>query len=177
MKFRIFSYFCGTFLPSWIRIRIPNTDPDTLTWLNPDPKRCIKQAKCDEYGTSLNFFSLHRFIETDRSPAEKMARLAVLLALSQPPTRSRITDMFLPALRIPLIRNWLSSSILTIFSKDYNYNYKILWFTRIHILFNVHKNVQVGPGTADPKEIFTDSVHFVRIWSNISSSRKTYFFK
>merc|ERR1712096_270927 len=28
-----------------------------------------------------------RFIETDRSPAEKMARLAVLLALSQPPTR------------------------------------------------------------------------------------------
>merc|ERR1719427_2330393 len=28
-----------------------------------------------------------RFIETDRSPAEKMARLAVLLALAQPPTR------------------------------------------------------------------------------------------
>merc|ERR1719357_2267091 len=28
-----------------------------------------------------------RFIETDRSPAEKMARLAVLLALNQPPTR------------------------------------------------------------------------------------------
>merc|ERR1712106_309168 len=28
-----------------------------------------------------------RFIETDRYPAEKMARLAVLLALSQPPTR------------------------------------------------------------------------------------------
>merc|ERR1740128_1380448 len=28
-----------------------------------------------------------RFIETDRSPAEKMARLAVLLSLSQPPTR------------------------------------------------------------------------------------------
>lgn len=27
------------------------------------------------------------FIETDRSPAEKMARLAVLLALTQPPTR------------------------------------------------------------------------------------------
>lgn len=31
-----------------------------------------------------------RFIETDRSPAEKMARLAVLLALSQPPTRSSL---------------------------------------------------------------------------------------
>ena len=28
-----------------------------------------------------------RFIETGRCPAEKMARLAVLLALSQPPTR------------------------------------------------------------------------------------------
>merc|ERR1719192_3319529 len=28
-----------------------------------------------------------RFIETDRSPAEKMSRLAVLLALAQPPTR------------------------------------------------------------------------------------------
>ncbi len=25
-------------VPSWIRIRIPNTDPDPLTWLNPDPK-------------------------------------------------------------------------------------------------------------------------------------------
>jgi hypothetical protein len=28
-------YFCGSFLPSWIRIRIP--DPDPLTQLNPDP--------------------------------------------------------------------------------------------------------------------------------------------
>ena len=31
-----------------------------------------------------------RFIETDRSPAEKMSRLAVLLALAQPPTRSSL---------------------------------------------------------------------------------------
>merc|ERR1719347_1361015 len=31
-----------------------------------------------------------RFIETDRSPAEKMARLAVLLALAQPPTRQSL---------------------------------------------------------------------------------------
>ena len=31
-----------------------------------------------------------RFIETDRSPAEKRARLAVLLALNQPPTRSAL---------------------------------------------------------------------------------------
>ncbi len=30
--------FCGSFLPFWIRVRIPNPDPDTdsLTWLNPD---------------------------------------------------------------------------------------------------------------------------------------------
>ncbi len=38
MKFLIFFfYFCGSSLPSWIRIRIPNTDPDPLTWLNSDP--------------------------------------------------------------------------------------------------------------------------------------------
>ncbi len=30
---------CGSFLPSWIRIRIPNTDPDPLAWLNTDPTR------------------------------------------------------------------------------------------------------------------------------------------
>jgi hypothetical protein len=30
-----FFYFCGSFLPSWIRI--PNPDPDPLTRLNPDP--------------------------------------------------------------------------------------------------------------------------------------------
>ncbi len=43
-NFWIFFYFCGSFLPSWIRIqiRIPNTDPDPLTWLNPDPKHCMK---------------------------------------------------------------------------------------------------------------------------------------
>ncbi len=40
--FLIFFYFCGSFLPSWIRIRIPNTDPDPLTWLSPDPQPCVK---------------------------------------------------------------------------------------------------------------------------------------
>ncbi len=39
MKLLNFFYFCGSFLPSWIRIRIPNTDPDSLTWLNPGPIR------------------------------------------------------------------------------------------------------------------------------------------
>jgi|LakMenE18May11ns_1017448.scaffolds.fasta_scaffold9415385_1 hypothetical protein len=43
-------YFCGSFLPSWIRIWIPNPDPDPLTRLNldpdmdtdPDPQPCLK---------------------------------------------------------------------------------------------------------------------------------------
>jgi hypothetical protein len=34
-----FFYFCGSFLLSWIRIRIPNTDPDPLARLNTDPIR------------------------------------------------------------------------------------------------------------------------------------------
>ncbi len=35
----IFFYFCGSFLPSWVRIRIPNTNPDPQTRLNTDPIR------------------------------------------------------------------------------------------------------------------------------------------
>jgi hypothetical protein len=38
MKFQNFFFcICGSFLPSWIRIRIPNPDP--LNWLNSDPLR------------------------------------------------------------------------------------------------------------------------------------------
>ncbi len=37
-------YFCGSFLPSWIRIRIPNPDPDPMTRLNPDPIRIRNPA-------------------------------------------------------------------------------------------------------------------------------------
>jgi hypothetical protein len=47
MKFLIFFYFCGSFLPSWIRIRI--TNPELLTWLNPDPIRIhirIRNTDC-----------------------------------------------------------------------------------------------------------------------------------
>ncbi len=43
-KLNIFGikYFCGSFLPSWIRIQIRNPDPDTgpPARLNPDPKHC-----------------------------------------------------------------------------------------------------------------------------------------
>ncbi len=38
-QFCTFFYFCGSFLPSWIRIRIPNPDPDPQTRLNTDPIR------------------------------------------------------------------------------------------------------------------------------------------
>jgi hypothetical protein len=42
-----FFYFCGSFLPSWIRIRIPNTDPDPdpLARLNTDPIRIRIQIR------------------------------------------------------------------------------------------------------------------------------------
>ncbi len=40
IKFLNLFCFCGSILPSWIRIwiRIPNQNPHPLTWLNPDPK-------------------------------------------------------------------------------------------------------------------------------------------
>ncbi len=37
LNFLIFFYFCVSFWLSWLRIRIPNTDRDPLTWLNPAP--------------------------------------------------------------------------------------------------------------------------------------------
>ncbi len=48
MKILGFFYFCGSFLPSWIQIRIRNlnADPDPATQINadpdadPDPKPC-----------------------------------------------------------------------------------------------------------------------------------------
>ncbi len=36
--FQIFFYFCGSFLPSWIRI--PNPDPQTRLNPDPDPQPC-----------------------------------------------------------------------------------------------------------------------------------------
>jgi len=37
MKIFNFLYICGYFLPSWIRIRILNADPDPATQINADP--------------------------------------------------------------------------------------------------------------------------------------------
>ncbi len=36
-NFFTFFFFCGSFLPSWIRIRIWNADPDPATQINADP--------------------------------------------------------------------------------------------------------------------------------------------
>jgi hypothetical protein len=43
MKILYFFYFCGPFLPSWIRIRNLNADPGPATQINadPDPKPCF----------------------------------------------------------------------------------------------------------------------------------------
>jgi hypothetical protein len=47
MKILDFFLFCGSFLPSWIRIRNLNADPDPATQINadpdtdPDPKPCL----------------------------------------------------------------------------------------------------------------------------------------
>jgi hypothetical protein len=51
MKILYFFYFCGSFLPSWIRIRNLNADPDPAIQINadpdtdPDPKPCLKEVK------------------------------------------------------------------------------------------------------------------------------------
>ncbi len=37
MKILDFFYFCGSFLPAWIRIRNLNADPDPATQINADP--------------------------------------------------------------------------------------------------------------------------------------------
>ncbi len=47
-NFSNFFYFCGSFLPFWIRIRIPNTDPDHSgsNWdPDPDPQHWFEQSK------------------------------------------------------------------------------------------------------------------------------------
>jgi hypothetical protein len=57
-KFLIFFYFCESFLPSWIRIRIPNTDlePDPLTTLNP-----IQSGSVSRGGGSETLFPMELF--------------------------------------------------------------------------------------------------------------------
>ncbi len=45
-------YFCGSFLPSWVRIRFTNPDTDPLTWLNQDPIR-IRNTGFTARGTAI----------------------------------------------------------------------------------------------------------------------------
>jgi hypothetical protein len=62
-------YFCGSFLASWIRIRIPNMDPDThsRTCLNPDPiliRIRIRNTVHNSKGRYLSIYPFYMF----RSP-------------------------------------------------------------------------------------------------------------
>ncbi len=50
-------FFCGSFLPSWIRIRIPNSDLDPLVRLNPDPIRIRIQSGSDTLQATGEAFS------------------------------------------------------------------------------------------------------------------------
>jgi hypothetical protein len=43
MKFISFSFLGGQFWPAGFLIRIPNSDPDPLTQLNPDPKNTVER--------------------------------------------------------------------------------------------------------------------------------------
>ncbi len=42
MNLKKIFYFCGSFLPSWIRIGIPNPDPVTRLNPDPDPQPCLE---------------------------------------------------------------------------------------------------------------------------------------
>ncbi len=54
-KLCIFFYFYGSFLPSWIRIRNLNADPDPATQINadPDPKPCHLMSTQESTSTHL----------------------------------------------------------------------------------------------------------------------------
>jgi hypothetical protein len=53
--YKFFFYFCGSFLPSRIRIRIPNPGPDPLARLNPDPIRIrIRNPAINELNLPVN---------------------------------------------------------------------------------------------------------------------------
>ena len=74
-------YFCGSFLPFWIRIRIPNPDPNPLTRLNPDPIRIrVTLIAADENSfTTLadenNFYMLADVGGDDKRAAKHAARI------------------------------------------------------------------------------------------------------
>ncbi len=65
MKFLNFSYLCGSFLPSWIRIRIPNPDTDPLTWLNPEPIRI--------WNTSYDALTKGRVVQWPHHPRDALS--------------------------------------------------------------------------------------------------------
>ena len=59
-NFITFFYFCGSFLPSWIRIRIPNLDTEPLTWLTPEPIRIWIQNTSFRSGIFISCYLLEK---------------------------------------------------------------------------------------------------------------------
>jgi hypothetical protein len=78
-------YFCGSFLPSWIRIRIriPNTDPDPQTRLNTDP---------DPGSGSTTLIHTYAFFAGRELSSELPPLFNILLFLLQRGNCSYITD-------------------------------------------------------------------------------------
>jgi hypothetical protein len=54
MKILDFFYFCGSFLPSWIRIRNLNADPDPATQINADPDPATQINADPDPATQIN---------------------------------------------------------------------------------------------------------------------------
>ncbi len=65
--FKFFFYFCGSFLPSWIRIRFPNPDP--LTRLNPDPIWIQIRIRIRNPGDGDADLAFHLDADLDPAPA------------------------------------------------------------------------------------------------------------
>jgi hypothetical protein len=63
---RIRGFITEFFSPSWIRIRIPNTDPDPMTWLNPGPIR-IRNPGYYDTGTYLTSDSIRYIFNSNKN--------------------------------------------------------------------------------------------------------------
>ncbi len=92
MNFYIFSYFCGSFLPSWIRNWIWNSDPDPLTRLNPDPIRIRIQFGS---GSATLVDTGDKFIASDNDTREQLQPLTTtpvinLLPMTMMPVRMKL---------------------------------------------------------------------------------------
>ena len=76
-----FFYFCGSFLPSWIRIRIPNTDP--LARLNTDPIRIRIRNPATNF-TKLKIILFLNAEENNLAQFSKNLKLSFAISVSDP---------------------------------------------------------------------------------------------